>query len=773
MGYLVYNSILINLILNYMATEYLTKEEYLKRTGIDPTTIGLKPVQKPPTQTGGVSGTQSFQKTGNIDEDLKVLRNQNQNQNQPFQKTGNIEEDLKTLRNQNQVSTPNISNFESGTPNISDFEPEKEYKTAKAALTEKNVKKGEGSGVDGKRTFGETLGNIARTVRDVRWGIGRAAVRMPVNIAQTLTPNAMWNENSLLRGDSDRSQAFDERMKGQSTAQKIGATAFDVGTLFAPTGAMGAVGSAGKAAGMAIPGVAKAAKGVGTLGKLARAVPRVTGALAEGTMTNAMLGGDVGDGAGLDIGIGILSPVAARAFKAVGKLIGSSTKLSRAGEYAADIEKRIAQGDLFAKGEYDTTMKGLEDVYTDVLNAIPEGTRKEKSILNWLIKNVGEGKKLGPSDDPVREIAKILSKNGGVDGVSKEGKFLTKNARELNDTNTKTVGKALEDIFKFSNSKVLGSTASELIATKKVRAEDINSLKGLMNSKGTVVEDLVKKFVGGKEMSGSELFELSKAIRNRAYNEASGLLKNTERADGLRNMAKIIDDKLLTLKDVDPAMVKELRDTYALGKDMDRVYEVLSKTKAPEILNPSLIGKVIGGLAAFSTRGIGSFVAAHFGNFYGNAFTKGLNRLNMNKVNPEWFRQLQKSKNMDEVIDLMKRTEEVNLKNVSTKADDLASKAKVKADKAKADELSRKYQEYIQSKKEPVQYGPQTPNDLYDTNYIPENELPTIKFEKNGSVPDWVKEQRKQPYVDIDSGNIITPKQSKAILKEQKLRNFI
>ncbi len=98
---------------------------------------------------------------------------------------------------------------------------------------------------------------------------------------------------------------------------------------------------------------------------------------------------------------------------------------------------------------------------------------------------------------------------------------------------------------------------------------------------------------------------------------------------------------------------------------------------------------------------------------------------------------------------------------MSTKADDLASKAKVKADKAKADELSKKYQEYIQSKKEPVQHGPQTPNDLYDTNYISNKE--------------WEKgiKTKPEPVINYDDMKIITPKQSKAILKEQKLRNFI
>lgn len=164
------------------------------------------------------------------------------------------------------------------------------------------IKKGEGSGVGGKRTAGDIYNNVATAIEDVGVGTFKGLARTPVKLVQALTPDKAFSADSVFNSESDRAKAFGSATKGKTGAQKLGATGVDIGTLLAPVGAAGkAVGTAVEA----IPEVAQAVKTIGTAGKLARFAPRAAQAVTEGVVGDAAVSGKVDPVTSIGIGVGL------------------------------------------------------------------------------------------------------------------------------------------------------------------------------------------------------------------------------------------------------------------------------------------------------------------------------------------------------------------------------------------------------------------------------------------------------------------------------------
>ena len=223
----------------------LTKQQFIEKHGYDPETKGLKPVKKTAPTSAGVSGGGN-PSIGFTTEELDAME-----KSSPVTSKGFTTEELDAM--------------EKGImPTEDTTEPKGLINrwTQNEAATSRNVKKGEGSGREGRRTFGEILGNIGNALQDIGTGIGKSVIRTGVGLAQVATPDAMFGENSLLNSESEKAQQFNQAAKGKGTFQKIGATAADLGMLFAPVGPAGLAGKAAEYGAKAIPGVAKAAEGV-------------------------------------------------------------------------------------------------------------------------------------------------------------------------------------------------------------------------------------------------------------------------------------------------------------------------------------------------------------------------------------------------------------------------------------------------------------------------------------------------------------------------------
>jgi len=251
------------------------------------------------------------------------------------------------------------------------------------------IEKGQGSGEGGKRTFGDIYHNIGEGIGDVGVGVVKGITRMPVNIAQTLTPDAMWGENSLLNSDSERAQAFASATKGKTGLQKLGATGVDVASLLTPVGLEKGGATLAGLAGQKAGTLAKLATG-GNTGMIASGINKLAPIVGESIAGTAMLGGDAGD-IGADAAISVALPTVLKpaykylkstlsgpmANKIIGEVVGSGSMAQRGiddaiGVISQDTEKKLdviksgrklvenMVSPLFVKSNFGTTTDAVQ-----------------------------------------------------------------------------------------------------------------------------------------------------------------------------------------------------------------------------------------------------------------------------------------------------------------------------------------------------------------------------------------------------------------------------
>lgn len=288
-----------------MEPKKLTKQEFADKYGYDPRT--RTSTQAPtPGAVGGSNVSTGKQYAGTIspEEFAKISGGSSQ---------------------QGRISAADFANMSGEPAPKSDFKPGKLVQAMEDYRPD-YIEKGQGSGENGKRTFGDIYNNISEGLFDVGVGAVKGAIRMPVNIAQALTPDAMWGENSLLNSDSERAQAFASATKGKTGLQKIGATGIDVASLFNPFSAEATIGGlaargGGKLAQLATRGIDIAAENPSLVQKGAGLFQKVLPSIADSVVSGAVVGKG-GDNVGTDTLMGAAFPTAKFAYKEIGDILG-------------------------------------------------------------------------------------------------------------------------------------------------------------------------------------------------------------------------------------------------------------------------------------------------------------------------------------------------------------------------------------------------------------------------------------------------------------------
>jgi len=502
------------------------------------------------------------------------------------------------------------------------------------ATTDYNVKKGEGSGVGGRRTFGEGMTNIANSLSDVGTGIAKSIVRAPVNLAQTFTPDKMWGENSLLNSESDRANAFREATKGKSGFQKLGATAGDIGQMFIP---IGAVGKGVQTATKAIPTLANLASKTGTVGKVARFAPKLAAGLAENALSDAIIGkgqmynsgGDLvksaGIGAGAQVGLGLLG----KAGRFV-KYAGEAGALKRMDDITSEAQKYLKQvengtADKFVTGALEQAGVDFKKAFMDLAG---EAKGKLPEKINQL-KARGDGKLAArlegafDLENPEGVLDTIWNETGGKinlnDGA--DTKDLVTNFRYGNET--KALAEQQESLIKSRNTtRNIKDIRDSLINRFSREIDSPNEYKKMVDDIDEYVEKLATNKKGTKISSVEnakevDIFKENKKIRGDFNWEKKGQKQN------FKKISQAVDDIIFDSSNPDAAMSREIQTELMKRYDAADLLEALQGVVPKPIIKP-WVSQLIGGMAGYATGTgpITSFAAAQAGSKGAQALNK-------------------------------------------------------------------------------------------------------------------------------------------------------
>lgn len=601
----------------------LTKQQFIAKHGYDPESRGIKPVPMPSQTSGGVSGGKDPSR-GFTTEELDAME-----QSFPSQAKG--------------FSTEELDAMESGSPAPQAFEPKGLTKrwTENEAATSRNIRKGEGSGEDGKRTFGETLGNIGRGIKDLGTGAVKSVVSGGVNLAQLATPDAMWGDNSILNSESERAQAFEDASKGKGTMQKIGKTVTDIGTIFAPGGVASKAGSATKAASKAgllkyVPGFAETAAQAGKAGKLARLAPSVAGNVAESVVGGAMLGGD---STGSDVAWGLATPLVTGALGAGAKALkysgeaGQLRKIDDAARAADDFVGSIEKGnvDPFKMGEFNQAKQNFKESMTGLMKEakgkIPEklatlvnrGDEKSKALQIALegADGLDEAEIPGVLDTIWDELGGAGKMTG--EGIQTRGVIptLDDKIKKLSDQQQALIGsqKTIKNL-----NEVRDQVIRKLIAKSKSGYSDAEIVN--------LVDDYFGKLSqnrGGKSVSSQkkliDVFNSNKDLRNNFNYTRDNLPVNHKLK---KQIAGAVDDVILGLDNPNGKLSKELQLEMTRLYDAKALLEALHGT-IPKGKFSQWMAQLVGSMGGYA---MGGGPATSFaGGVVGGEIAKSMNSL--------------------------------------------------------------------------------------------------------------------------------------------------
>jgi len=233
---------------------------------------------------------------------------------------------------------------------------------------------------------GGTLSDISEGINDATFGAFKGLVRMPVNIAQAITPDAMWGDNSLLNSGSERAKAFADATKGKTGLQKVGATFTDLASMFTPVGvekgAATIAGLAGNKAGQAAGLLSKVLPETGVLskagigGKLAEFAPKLASGVAESVVGGGIVGHG-GENATTDAMLGAAFPIAGAGLKYAGKAF----ETPQAKQWWAGIRDWASGTDKYTKTVMDDTLKLLKDQSPEAIKQQQEAFKHTRDML--------------------------------------------------------------------------------------------------------------------------------------------------------------------------------------------------------------------------------------------------------------------------------------------------------------------------------------------------------------------------------------------------------
>jgi len=592
----------------------LTKQQFIDKHGYDPESKGLLPVSNQPTESKQPKETISadeFQSRYGFNPITEPTSNQ------PDSETISADE-FQSRYGFNPIteSPKNITtNIQDSTEpeKIGSVQPIVQAMQDLPTFSSKNIKKGMGSGIDGRRTVGETLGNVVRGSGDVLAGIGNSVVRSGVGLAQLVTPDEAFGENNILNSEGENAKAFMNALKGKNAGQKLGTTIGDIGTIFVPGGAASKAGTF----------ATKATQGIKTLdalsdtSRVARALPGIAGTATEALVGSGMMGSD---NIGGDVAWGVATPLALSGLSKAGSL--ASRWLDKEGFDAKQLASITNPANSWeAKRILESVEKGRKNFSESVIDSL-ESRRNVKPKRQFALADKKLNNLVDEGEIPEKDIFGEIYERPGI-SIGKDGNWNTSTAMDEATKNISSIGEDNQRLFDSSTSIIKANTKG---------AEILNDINNNLNfSTNDALNTAEKRFIDTyltnlkKDTTPGDLYKISKELRGLAFTDQE--IKAGKLPQLVRDAVKIIDAHLYSLPDVSEVALKNrkfLTKEYAIRDALDG----MSRLKVPDRIKP-FFGKALGsGLGAvmggFGPAGI---VMGAGGGLLGENAIQGLNKL--------------------------------------------------------------------------------------------------------------------------------------------------
>ena len=315
---------------------------------------------------------------------------------------------------------------------------------------------------------GGLYSDIGAGLGDVGVGVVKGAIRMPVNIVQALTPDRMWGENSLLNSDSERAQAFASATKGKTGLQKLGATGFDVATLFNPFSAEATIGGlasrgGGKLAQLATRGIDVAAENPSLVQKGAGLLQKVIPSVADSVVSGAVVGKG-GDNVGTDTLIGVAFPTAKFAYREIADIAGKPF----AKNMIAAIKDYTMGGTAAQDKVAEELTARIKTLGKDGIENEAKSMVNNRGVFSRLLKTF-KGNQFGygtKADDAFNEASDLISQRYIPHAEIVDGSLDLTKSHDMLQADKIAEGSMLSDSKKlFSNAKVNANTIKKSFMT--------------------------------------------------------------------------------------------------------------------------------------------------------------------------------------------------------------------------------------------------------------------------------------------------------------------
>lgn len=532
------------------------------------------------------------------------------------------------------------------------------------------VQKGMGSGKEfynektgesgTRRTFGDIYKNISEGLGDIAVGTAKAVIRTPVHLGQIISKMNGYGGNNIFNKDSAQGQYFDSATKGKTGLQKFGATAADLTMMAVPVGAVEKATVAGAQGAMkALPKVAQVVEQAGTLGKFARAIPKIVGSAAGGAVGDAMSQGRVTPG-----GVAAGAVGGAVGLAAARKLLGRTPTLAELAEIAGN---KIDEGDSFAIGKKNQAVQDFNDSFDKLI----KGKRLQDKIEK------ANGKLSSLDDNGVKDVRDVIFRNGGS-----VGEIVTDPSTGKQVVSTqKVTEKYLKDIGEYAKKNdALLATQKDPIIVSDARDQ---ILAGLLRGKNNVekanitslFDDLTKDYLGmdKEKISLSDLISNNRTIRNTKGRWSFG--GDNSKVEDIRRIVKAVDDYGYNKVSGDSATHNELRNEMMKLYDARDVLDEMNGKPIPGYMN-NAIARLLGNVAGYATGGgpATSFLLGGVGGEAADAANSMAGRMKVSGAasNP-YIQELSKRLNRDAIAGIFERADNAIARNQSKNAAEKAA----------------------------------------------------------------------------------------------------
>lgn len=434
---------------------------------------------------------------------------------------------------------------------------------------------------------GGFFSDISEGMADVGVGVVKGIARTVPEIVQTLTPDAMWGDNSIFNSESERANAFRSATTGKTGLQKLGATGVDLASMFVPVGAAGKAVSlsnrgaqgASRLAKMVTGGMDLATEAPSLLQRGGKLLNTVAPSVGDSVVSGAIAGR--GESPVTDIALGTLSPVAGKALGVMSEAFGSQQAKSA----LAGVKDYFVGGNKYKNQIFDSAMKEINDKGIDVLKEKIPQVAENRVIIRELLKTQ-LGKMFGKGSkgiDKLNEASDIFTlgyfdKLEMVDGIADYTKVQDALTADK-DIVGGIIGKA-SNIIKGSSiptQSALKSLSGKMASTGINKFDD-----GYKEAKRLVSDFIIENTNGGKkeltiEMLGGLRSSLTKKMQKLQPTEAEMKKLYAEiyswTNDMIYNVAKKSGNKDVA------GLIKEANSAYSKLKNVDDVVNAMSKTR--------------------------------------------------------------------------------------------------------------------------------------------------------------------------------------------------